>query len=430
MDDRLSAMTTTRPFHVMTKPNGPSCNLACDYCFYLDTTELYPEVEDFRMSVDTLETYIEQMFEAHPGPVVTFSWQGGEPTLLGIEFFETVIDLQRKHAPSGTDVQNCLQTNGTILDDDWGRFLAENEFLVGISLDGPKRLHDRYRRTRGDATTFDRVMNGLTVLNSHDVEYNVLCVLNAINSRYPIEVYDFFKDVGVEWIQFIPLVEPITDTDRRDGPSTPSAIADDVEKYSRIDIDRLRSRIDSMERYDEGFSDVVETARNASVSDRSVDPVIFGEFMIAIFEKWVHNDVGAVSIRLFDHCLDVVINDRASVCVFSDTCGQQLAMEHNGDVYACDHFVDDGFERGNIHDTHLSTLVESAEQRQFGEYKRTGLPERCRNCPVRSFCNGGCPKNWHLEAPNDESGLNYLCPGYQLFFTHAQPYFERFQIAN
>ncbi len=414
----------------MAKPIGPTCNLECAYCYYLEKASLYPDRSDFRMSDDTLETFVRQYIEAQPGPAVSFAWQGGEPTLLGLDFFHRVVALQQKHAPDGVQVQNSLQTNGTLLDEEWCEFLAEHEFLVGISIDGPRALHDQFRRTRVDGATFDQVTNGLSLLQQHDVEHNVLCVVNALNSQHPLDVYRFFKMHGVEWIQFIPLVEPL------DGSACTS-------ENERIPDDRIPKRHDCnevysapswvsergglVEQHDDDYQRVLEAARATPVSHRSVDPEAYGTFMRTIFDEWVRNDVGTVSVRLFDQCLERLRYGTAGLCVFSETCGTQLAMEHNGDVYACDHFVEQGFERGNIHETHLARLVDDPGQRQFGDYKRDGLPNRCMSCDVRAFCNGGCPKNWHLETPDGELGLNYLCAGYRRFFTYVQPYLALFE---
>lgn len=423
--DQSAAPTAETPFHVMAKPNGPACNLRCEYCFYLDTAELYPERSDFAMSDETLETFVRQYIEAQPGPVVTFAWQGGEPTLPGIDFYRKVVRYQEKHAPDDVQVRNTLQTNGTLLNDEWCRFLAEHDFLVGMSIDGPRDLHDRFRRTRSDGATFDQVMNGLSLLEEYGVEHNALCVVNDVNSRHPLEVYEFFKHQGVEWIQFIPLVEPLDADDAdADGEGARDRDGDYGEDDGHQMPEWVRKRGGAVERRDEDYAAVAEAAREDPVTARSVDPEAYGEFMCAIFDEWIRNDVGEISVRLFDQCLETVLCGESSLCVFQKECGSQLAVEHNGDVYACDHFVDPGFKRGNVHDTHLADLVDASEQRQFGEYKRDGLPPRCRDCDVREFCHGGCPKNWQLTTPDDAPGLNYLCAGYRRFFTYVQPYLD------
>ena len=423
--------TAEAPFHVLTKPNGPACNLGCEYCFYLEKAQLYPEGSTFEMAEDTLETFIRQYIEGQPGPVVSFAWQGGEPTLLGVEFFRKVVEFQEQHTPENMWVENAIQTNGTLLDDEWCEFLAENEFLVGISIDGPPELHNRYRKTRTDGSTFETVKNGLDQLQTHDVDHNVLCVVNAVNSHHPEEVYSFFKSQGVQWLQFIPLVEPLDIQRDDEHPDLSSPEVQAQEETDKDDCEWVQSMPTwvrdcggCVTEHDEQFSEVVTAARSAEVSVRSVDSVDYGNFMRTIFDEWVRNDMGEVSIRLFDQCLERVFHHRASLCVFDETCGSQVAIEHNGDLYACDHFVDPGFKRGNIHDTHVVELIESPEQQQFGKYKRDGLPERCNTCNVREFCHGGCPKNWELITPAGEGGLNHLCAGYRLLFTYVQPYLD------
>jgi len=376
-DAGAAAPVAERPFQLMTKPIGPTCNLGCEYCFYLEKDALYPDTTDFRMSETTLERYVEAYLAAQPGPEVTFVWQGGEPTLLGVDFFRRVVELQRELAPAGQQVHNALQTNGTRLDDEWCRFLARHDFLVGLSLDGPAALHDAYRVAKDGSPVFDRVLAGLTRLQTHDVAYNVLCVLNDRNSRHPLEVYRFFTALGVEWLQFIPLVEPA------DGP----------------------------------------TGGATPVSDRSVDPRAYGEFLCTVFDEWVRHDVGAVSVRSFDQCLLAWLpGGRPDLCVFNETCGRQPAIEHNGDVYSCDHFVEPGYRLGNVHETPLATLVDGRQQRAFGAFKRESLPADCRACSVRSVCHGGCPKDRLLEPPDGGLPRNYLCAGYRRFFGHVAPY--------
>lgn len=418
-----SETTLDRPFHVMTKPTGAACNLECEYCYYLEKSELYPEASDTRMSAETLETYVEQYIEAQPGPEVTFAWQGGEPTLLGLDFFREVVRLQEAHAPPDKRIVNTIQTNGTRLNDEWCRFFAEHDFLVGISVDGPPDLHDEYRRSRADGPTFEQVADGLSLLQDHGVEYNVLCVVNDRNSRHPERVYDFFKEQGVRWLQFIPLVEPVDGEAGADATDR-DAVDGDEEGAPSAGVQAAGVPMNDVPERDR---DVLRAARAAPVTDRSVDPIQYGEFMCTIFDEWVRNDVGDVSVRLFDQCLEVAFEGHASLCLFRETCGDQVAMEHNGDVYACDHYVEPGFELGNLHETHLAELVDSEAQRQFGEFKREGLPARCRKCAVREFCHGGCPKNRIIETPAGELGLNYLCAGYRRVFSHVQPHLEIFK---
>lgn len=433
MQESASSTQTQRstPFHVMTKPIGPLCNIECEYCFYLDKQSLYSETDDFQMDDSTLTEYIKQYIDAQPGPVVQFAWQGGEPTLLGIDFFERVIELQETHAPPGTQVTNSIQTNGTLLDNEWGRFLAKNDFLVGISIDGPPSIHNQFRTTRGDDTTFDQVRQGLDVLQKHNVEYNVLCVLNSLNSEYPYKVYNFFKDCDVDWIQFIPLVEYVADESPETGPSdaperspAPQPQLDSPDQKQQYPWVEAQSDTDTESTHRQT---VARTAREAPVTGRSVGPLQYGEFMCTIFDEWVRHDINSISIRLFNQALSKALSDEVSLCVFSETCGEQVAMEHNGDVYACDHYVEPGYKLGNIHHEHLATLVDSEDQQRFGDYKQEGLPEFCQSCSVQHFCHGGCPKNRHLQTPDGDLGLNYLCAGYQRFFSHVETYLPIFQ---
>ncbi len=377
MTQQASPGLAWRPpaFHVMTKPRGAICNLDCEYCYYLSKEMLYPGSR-FRMADELLETYIRQYIEAQQAPVVTFAWQGGEPTLMGLPFFRRAVELQRKHAPPGKQVQNTLQTNGTTLTDEWCEFFREHDFLIGISLDGPRELHDRYRVDKGGKPTFDRVMRGMELLKSHRVEFNVLTTLHAGNADHPLEVYRFLRDeVGARFVQFIPIVERENDTGFQEG-------------------ERLTERTISARRY--------------------------GEFMCAVFDEWVRRDVGRVFVQMFDVALAAWLGERPGLCVFEETCGTALAMEHNGDLYSCDHFVEPRHRLGNIAETHMIELVGSEQQLRFGRAKRDTLPRYCRECEVRFVCNGGCPKDRVIRTPDGEPGLNYLCEGYKTFFTHIR----------
>ncbi|MFZ5826537.1 MAG: anaerobic sulfatase maturase [Bacillota bacterium] len=362
------------PFHVMAKPIGPICNIDCEYCYYLEKESLYPKGENFKMTEPALESYIRQFIANSPGPRVDFAWQGGEPTLMGLDFFQRVVALQKKHLPAGWSCTNAIQTNGTLLNDDWCRFFKEESFLVGLSVDGPAHLHDFYRKDKGGKPTHERVMRGLRLLQQHGVDFNILCVVNQANAAHPLDVYRFFKSVGVNWIQFIPIVE-------REG--------------------------------------------EAGVTDRSVSAAAYGEFLAAIFDEWVRHDVGKVFVQIFEECFTVWAGLPATLCIFAETCGRAMAMEHNGDVYACDHFVEPGYHRGNLHLIPLSEIVDSPEQLQFGLDKRDTLPAYCRTCEVRFMCNGGCPKDRFITTPDGEPGLNYLCAGFKRFFTHVDPYLRR-----
>jgi uncharacterized protein len=375
------------PFHVMTKPTGPICNLDCKYCFYLEKEKLYPDSRKWAMQPDLLERYIRQYIDAQPTETVSFAWQGGEPTLLGVDFFRSVVALQAKYA-AGKSIHNALQTNGTLLDDRWGEFLAEHRFLVGLSIDGPRRLHDFYRVDKGGAPTFDRVMKGVAVLKKHKVEFNTLTVVNRRNSAFPLEIYRFLKEIGSGFMQFIPIVERKTSAPLADG----------------------------LVLIQPSF------AGEAEVTDWSVEPRAYGEFLARIFDEWVRRDVGRYFIQHFDVALENWMGLEASLCVFSKTCGSALAMEHTGDVYSCDHFVYPENRLGNIAETELEKMAVSSQQQLFGNDKLDSLPSFCRECSVRFACHGECPKHRFLVTPDGEPGLNYLCAGYKYFFHHIDPY--------
>jgi uncharacterized protein len=365
---------TPKAFHVMSKPTGSACNLHCDYCFFLKKERLYPG-SNFRMSDDVHEAYIKQLFEAHQVPQVTVAWQGGEPTLMGLDFFRRSVALQKKYQKPGTSIENTFQTNGILLDDAWCSFLHENGFLIGLSLDGPKELHDTYRKDKGAHGTFDRVMKAVRLLQKHQVEFNILCTVNSKNANHPLEVYRFFRDdVRAQYIQLIPIVE-------RENESG----------------------------YQEGNK----------VTDRSVRPEQFGRFLIEIFAEWIKRDVGRTFVLTFDGALAGWLGMAGTVCIFGPTCGQGTALEHNGDLYCCDHFVEPANLLGNILKTPMIELVASEKQRRFGQDKLESLPRYCRECDVLFVCNGECPKNRFIETPDGERGLNYLCEGYKAFFKHA-----------
>jgi len=363
-------------FHIMAKPRGAICNLDCQYCFYLKKEALYPDSKFF-ISDETLEAFTRQYIEAQRVPEVTFTWQGGEPTLMGLDFFKKAIYFQKKHHKPGMRIYNTIQTNGTKLDDDWGRFFKQHDFLVGLSLDGPREIHDSYRLDKGGNPTYARVMNGLSILKKHKVEFNILTCVSSANAKHPLEVYRFLRDdIKTQFIQFIPIVE----RDNQTG-------------------------------YQEG----------TRVTPRTVSGEAYGHFLISIFDEWVKRDVGRVFIQIFDVALGVWYGQPAGLCIFNQTCGTALAMEHNGDLYSCDHFVEPRYLLGNIEDDKLLPLVGSEAQIQFGQDKGDKLPNYCRECAVRFICNGGCPKNRILATPDGELGLNYLCDGYKAFFTHINP---------
>ena len=367
-------------FHLLAKPTGAACNLDCAYCFFLEKERLYPD-QRTRMADATLERYIRQLIEAHQTPEVTIAWQGGEPMLMGLEFFRRAVELAKRYARPGMTVQHTIQTNGTKVDGAWSRFFAENGFLVGISIDGPRELHDAYRRDKGGKPTFDKVVRGLNALREYGVQWNALTTVNAANEAHPREVYRFLRDeCACEFVQFIPIVE----LPCKDGVP---------------------------------YGD--------EVTDRSVTPAGWGDFLIGVFEEWVRRDVGEVYVQHFDVALANWYGEPSGLCVHSPTCGTALAMEWNGDVYACDHFVEPAYLRGNIGERHLAELVGSPEQAQFGVDKLERLPRYCRECDVRFACHGGCPKDRIVTTPDGEPGLNYLCPGYKAFFHHVDAPMKR-----
>jgi uncharacterized protein len=375
-----------RNFQIMTKPTGPICNLDCRYCFYLEKEKLYPETKQWTMKPETLESYIRGYIESQEQQPVTFAWQGGEPTLLGVEYFQQVIALQARHA-QGNQIQNVMQTNGALLDDRWGAFLAAHGFLVGISIDGPREIHDFYRVDKGGAGSFSRVMRGLEVLKRHKVEFNTLTVVNRHNAAYPLEIYNFLKEIGSRFLQFIPIVE---------------------RRASQPDGNGLTLIQPSF-------------AGQAEVTEWSVEPLPFGNFLCAIFDEWVKRDVGSIFVQHFDVALESWLGLEQSLCIFGKTCGAALALEQSGDLYSCDHFVYPENRLGNILEKPLRALAESPQQMAFGEAKLFTLPHVCRICPVRFACNGECPKHRFLFTPDGEPGLNYLCAGYKRFFTHIDP---------
>ena len=375
----MKSMTAAPPrIHVLAKPTGAICNLDCSYCFFLDKELLYPG-SGFRMSDELLERYIRQLIESHRSDRVTVAWQGGEPTLRGLDFFRRAIAYQEKYRRPGMSFENTMQTNGTLLDDEWCAFLKDNSFLIGISLDGPAELHDAYRVDKKGRPTFETVMRGLRLLQKHGVEYNVLTTVNRINADHPLAVYRFLRDEAAsDWMQFIPIVERVND----DGSTL--------------------------------------CQQGNTVSDRSVEPEQFGRFLSTIFDEWVRNDVGRVFVQTFEASLRNWMGMGSSgMCFFDPTCGHGPAIEHNGDLYSCDHFVEPDYLLGNIEQDHMRDLVGSEFQQKFGRDKHDSLPRYCRECDVRFACHGECPKNRFTATPDGEPGLNYLCAGYKAFFHHV-----------
>jgi len=381
-------------FHVLAKPTGAICNLDCKYCFFLSKDMLYPGSK-FRMSDEVMEQYIRQLIEAHRRvPEVNIAWQGGEPTLMGLEFFERAVAIAEKYKRPGQRLLHTMQTNGTKLDDAWGAFLKQHNFLIGLSVDGPRAMHDTYRVNKGGAGSFDQVMRGWEVLRGHDVDFNILCTVHAANQDHPLEVYHFFRDeLGAEFMQFIPIIE------RVDEKMIPLA------------------NIGWSER--PGGERPLYTQHGNLVTERSVNARQYGNFLAAIFDEWVRRDVGKIFVQIFDSTLASFVG-QYSLCIFAPTCGNALAIEHNGDLYSCDHYVEPDYLLGNIQETHMIELVASEQQRQFGRDKQDTLPGYCRQCEVRFACNGGCPRNRFIRTPDGEEGLNYLCAGYKYFFNHVR----------
>jgi uncharacterized protein len=359
---------------VLTKPTGAICNLDCDYCFFLAKEELYPG-STFRMAEPVLEAYLAQLLASHRTPEVTIAWQGGEPTLMGLDFYRHTIELVARHRRPGQVIEHTIQTNATLIDDAWAAFLAEHDFLVGVSIDGPAALHDVFRRDKGGKPTFDRVVRGVRTLQQHGVRWNALTTVNRANEDHPLEVYRFLRDeLGAEFIQFIPIVE------RPSPGGIPTGTA---------------------------------------VTERSVTPAGYGTFLSAVFDEWVRRDVGTVFVQMFDTTLANHLDVPGAMCVHARTCGTAVALEHNGDLYSCDHFVEPDHLLGNITEVPMLALISSPEQAAFGQAKADDLPAYCRRCTVRFACHGGCPKDRFTTTPDGEPGLHYLCPSYQAFFGHV-----------
>jgi uncharacterized protein len=384
-------------FHLLAKPSGSTCNLDCTYCFFLSKEALYPS-EKQRMSEATLEVYIRQLLESHRSPRVTVAWQGGEPTLMGLDFFRRSVEFVEKYRHPMQQIEHTFQTNGVLLDDDWCAFLKQHNFLVGLSVDGPKEIHDRYRVNRGGKGTFDEVMRGLSFLQKHGVDYNILCTVNAANEHHGREVYRFFRDdLRATWMQFIPIVERAT-------PETlPIANLGWSERP--------------------GQARLLYTQTGSLVTERSVGGRQYGQFLVDIFEDWVRRDVGRIYVQLFDVTLHAYFGEHM-LCIHAPTCGYGPALEHNGDLYACDHFVEPAYRLGNIHQTHMLELVTSPQQRKFGLDKRDALTAQCRSCEVLHLCNGGCPKDRFARSRDGEPGQNYMCAGFELFYKHTRPAME------
>jgi len=365
-----------RDFQIFAKPIGAICNLDCEYCYYLEKQHLYPQARSPRMSEKLLENYIVQLIKATPGNEINFFWHGGEPTLLGLEYFRNVVELQKKHRPKARTINNSIQTNGTLINEDWAEFFAANDFAVGISLDGPPDLHDQYRFNRAGKPSHEEVMHGYQLLVEHQVPCDILCVVHARNVKHPGEVYRFFKSINARYIGFIPLVEH--DNDSATG-----------------------------------------------VTERSVPAAEYGEFLCRIFDDWVAHDVGKVMVQIFEEVARTALGQPHTLCIFRKTCGDVPVIEHNGDFYSCDHFVDAEHRLGNIGQIPLANLIEHKQQRAFGRSKYDSLPSYCLECDVLERCHGGCPKDRIIQSPQGEGGLNYLCEGYKMFFHRTQSFMDQ-----
>jgi uncharacterized protein len=365
----------SREFQIFAKPVGPSCNLSCRYCYYLGNKNQYKGADNFKMDDDILEKYVIQLIEATTDQTITFSWHGGEPLLAGPEFFRKVIKLQSKYKPAGSKIVNGIQTNGTLIDEEWCRFLAMEGFIVGISIDGPGDFHNNYRRTRENSATFQQVIRGYELLQRHGITPEILCVVNAGNVKYPLVIYDYFKRIGAEYITFLPLV-------------------------------------------------VRQSCSPKGVSSISVPSEEFGVFLSAIFDEWVEKDIGRIKVQIFEETARTAFNQDHTLCIFKANCGGVPVVERTGDFYSCDHYVDKEHMLGNIRDHSLAEYLDSEKQKSFGSAKSIALPQYCTGCEFLPMCNGECPKNRFISSPYGESGLNYLCSGYKFFFSHSRPFIE------
>jgi uncharacterized protein len=363
----------SRGFQIFVKPAGAACNLACRYCYYLGKGQPGAEGRTPRMPEDLLESYIAQHIAASPDELIRFSWHGGEPTVLGVDYFRRIVEIQRTHRPAGRTIANGMQTNGTLLDEEWGRFLAAEGFAVGLSLDGPRELHDKYRLTRDGRSTFDETMRGYELLRRQGVPTDILCVVSASNVGHPGKAYGFFREIGASYVTFLPLVE------RR--PDVPGGVSPDT-----------------------------------------VPAEAWGDFLCAVFDEWASGDIGRVKVQIIEESARTAFGQEHSLCIFRPVCGDIPVLERNGEVYSCDHFVDAAHHVGNIRETPLVDLVESPAQRAFGLAKLERLPRVCRACEVRVMCNGECPKNRFALTPDGDPELNYLCAGYKKFFTRVRPF--------
>ena len=381
-------------FHILAKPIGPTCNMNCGYCFYSEKATFFAEKSSLRMNDSVLESFISKYIRSQDIPEISFVWQGGEPTLLGLDYFNKVISFQKKYA-DGKRITNSLQTNGTLLNAEWCRFLKAHDFLVGLSIDGPEMIHDHYRVYQSGRPTFYKVLHGLSLLQKYGVNFNVLACVTKESSQYPLEIYSFFKQAGVQFIQFSPIVERIpNDSDRESGLRHAAPPILDLEE------------------------------KQTKVTSYSVEAEAYGDFLIQIFDEWVKKDVGRIYVMNFEWALQSWIGLPSTYCFFARQCGRALAIEHNGDIYACDHYVYPDYRLGNIVTDEPKEIVDSALQVEFGRQKEATLPLKCRECEVLFACNGECAKHRFLITADNEPGLNYLCSGYKKYFRYIHPYMK------
>ena len=392
---KIPATPFARPTYVMAKPAGSLCNLACQYCYYTEKANLYKQQPRHILSDEILEIFTKQYIEMQTGPSVLFTWHGGEPLMRPLAFYKKALELQKKYA-GGRTIDNVLQTNGTLITEEWARFFKENNFLIGVSIDGPQEFHDEYRKSRAGRPSFHQVMQGINLLNRYGVEWNAMAVVNDFIADYPLDFYHFFKEIGCRYIQFTPVVERL---------------------YHHPDGRTLASPIEGA---------------TAVPTDFSVTPKQWGNFLCTLFDEWVRNDVGEYFIQIFDSTLAGWMGVTPSVCSMAETCGHAAAMEFNGDVYACDHFVFPEFKLGNILSNSLTNMMYSEQQMEFGSNKRNLLTRQCKECEYLFACNGECPRNRFAHSIYDESGHNYLCHGYRQYFQHVAPYmdFMKYQLQH
>lgn len=386
MNDNI-ANPFAKPLYVMLKPAGAHCNLACKYCYYLEKNKLYPTAQRHLMSDEMLEQFTREYIEAQTMSQVLFTWHGGEPLLRSIDFYRKALSLQQKYA-GGRRIDNVIQTNGTLLTDEWCEFFAQNHWLVGISIDGPQPYHDHYRLTAAGKPSWQKVMQGIKLLKKHGVEWNAMAVVNAYNVNHPLEFYRFFKENGCQFLQFTPIVERLT---RHEDGRTLASLADKNE---------------------------------IPLSEASVTPERWGYFLCAIFDEWVRKDVGKIFVEIFDCTLANWMGISPGICAYSKECGHAGVMEHNGDVYSCDHFVFPEYKLGNIHDHSLIDMLYGEQQQEFSRLKHSSLPRQCKECDMEFACHGECPKNRFMKDKYGDSGLNYLCPGYYHYYQHVAPYMD------